>query len=331
MLRLLAQRLLGAVPVLLVLALVIFILQQVAPVDQVVSIVGENAPPEVYDRAYAELGLDDPLPTQYVRYLSNLVQGDLGQSSVTRRPISTDLGVFLVNSMELIVFTLVLIVVMGAFLGMATAQGWRGSGILRVVMICGASVPVFLGALLGLLFFYRQLGWLPATGRTSIADAPTGPTGLLTVDGLLAGRLNVTIDALQHLALPAFCMSLGPAVSGGRILRSSLQQTLRSDHVRTAKAKGISEKQVLIKHALRNASGPVFAIWGLQFASLFGATIVVERIFAYPGVGLYISQAIGKGDFTTIAAITMVLGVLYVFANTVVDLMQAVADPRIRF
>ena len=214
---------------------------------------------------------------------------------------------------------------------MATAQGWRGAGVLRLVMICGASVPVFLAGLVGLMLLYRRLGWLPATGRTGVADAPTGPTGLLTLDGLLHGRLDVTIDALQHLAMPAFCLAIRPAVSVGRVLRSSLQHTLRSDFVRTARAKGLGEKRILVTHALRNSSGPVMALWGLEFASLFGATIVVETIFAFPGVGLYISQAIAKGDFNTIAAITIVLGLLYVLANTVVDLVQALLDPRIRF
>lgn len=329
--KLLAQRLLGAVPVMLVLVLVVFVLREIAPVDQVVSLVGEKAPPEVYERVREELGLNDPLPTQYVNYLGDLAHGDLGQSSVTRRPIAEDLDRFLRATLELVLVTFFLIVALGVFLGMATAQGWRGAGGLRLVMICGASVPVFLAALVGLMFFYRRLGWLPATGRTGISDAPTGPTGLLTVDGILHARLDVTVDALLHLAMPAFCMAIRPAVSVGRVLRSSLQHTLRSDYVRTARAKGLGEKRILIKHALRNSSGPVMALWGLEFASLFGATIVVETIFAFPGVGLYISQAIGKGDFNTIAAITIVLGLLYVLANTVVDLVQALLDPRIRF
>jgi peptide/nickel transport system permease protein len=126
-------------------------------------------------------------------------------------------------------------------------------------------------------------------------------------------------------------MALGPAVSVGRVLRSSLTHTLRSDYVRTARAKGLRERRVLAKHALRNSVGPALALGGVTLASLFGTTILVEVIFAYPGVGLYISQAIGKGDFNTIAGVTVVLGVLYVFLNTVVDLLQAAADPRIRF
>ena len=331
MLKLLAQRLVAAIPVLLILALVVFVLRQIAPVDEVVSLIGEKAPPEVYAQARHDMGLDDPLPTQYVRYIGKTIRGDLGTSNVTRRPVSTDLGKVLKVTLELVMLTFFLIVVFGVFLGLATAQGWRGSGVLRVLMISGASIPVFLTALLGLLFFYRRLGWLPAIGRSSVFDAPTGPTGLVTVDGILHGRLDVTIDALKHLIMPAACLAIRPSVSVGRVLRSSLTQTLRADHIRTARAKGLGEKTILIKHALRNSSGPVLALWGLEIASLFGATIVVEKIFAFPGIGLYISQAIEKGDFNTIAAITMMLGLLYVISNTVVDLLQAYADPRIRF
>jgi len=330
MLKVFSRRLIGAIPVLLVLALVVFILQKLAPVDPAVALVGEKAPAEVLERAREQLGLNDPVPTQYVNYVGKVVRGDLGESSVTRRPVATDLGKFLPATLELVLFTFVLTVVFGVFLGMATSQGWRGSGVLRVVMVCGSSVPVFLLALIGMLVFYRNLGWLPATGRTSIRNAPDGPTGLLTLDGLLHGRFDVFSDALKHLILPGACMAIGPAVSIGRVLRSSLSQTLRSDFVRTARAKGLGEKRILLKHAVRNSAGPVLALGGLQLASLFGATIVIEGIFAFPGLGLYTSQAIGKGDFNTIAGITMVLGLLYVVANILVDLAQASTDPRIR-
>jgi peptide/nickel transport system permease protein len=197
-------------------------------------------------------------------------------------------------------------------------------------MVSASSLPVFLTALLGIILFYRTLGWLPATGRTSIPDAPVAPTGFLLIDGLLSFRFDVVYDAWMHLVLPATCLALAPAVAIGRVLRSSLQHVLRSEYVRTARAKGLRESRVLIKHALRNSVGPMLAMAGLQFAALFAAELVIEVIFAWPGVGLYTAQAISKGDFTTIAGITLALGALYVLANTIVDLAQAAADPRIR-
>jgi peptide/nickel transport system permease protein len=330
MLKLCARRLGAAVGILLVLAATVFVLQEVSPTDPVRAIVGERANATVVEAAREELGYNDPLPVQYVRYVGKVATGDLGRSAVTRHPVAEDLQVFVPATLELVLFAFGLAVILGIGLGAATAGSWRGAGLLRLVMVSGSSVPVFLAALLGILVFYRTLGWLPATGRSSIPDAPVVPTGFLLVDGLLNGRLDVVGDAFVHLLLPAVCLALAPAVAIGRVLRSSLQHVLRSEYVRTARAKGLRESHVLARHALRNSVGPMLAMAGLQFAALFATELVLEVIFAWPGIGLYTAQAIGKGDFTTIAGITLTLGVLYVVANTLVDVGQAAADPRIR-
>jgi peptide/nickel transport system permease protein len=279
--------------------------------------------------AREKMGLNDPAPVQYVRYVGKVAHGDLGNSAVTRRPVSEDLGTFVPATLELVLTAFAMALVLGVVLGVATASRWRGAGLLRAVMLAGSSLPVFLTGALGIILFYRQLDVLPATGRTSIHNAPGGPTGFLLLDGLLAGRLDVVSDAWQHLVLPAACLALAPAVAIGRVLRSSLVSSLRSEYVRTARAKGLSELRVVAKHAMRNSAGPVLAMSGLQIAALFGAELVVEVMFAWPGMGLYTSQAVNKGDFTSIAGITLVLGALYVVANAIVDLLQAAADPRI--
>lgn len=329
MLLTLSRRFLGAIPVLLVLVAVVFTLQKIAPVDPVVALVGEKAPPEVYEAAREKLGLNDPLPVQLFTYLGKAVHGDLGVSTVTRTPVTDNILEFLPVTLELVFVAGILIAVIGFFLGLATAQGWRGSGVLRVVMISGASVPVFLACLLAMLIFYRWLGILPATGQASAYDAPSGPTHFLLIDSLLAGRPALFWDALMHLILPALCIAITPAVAVGRVLRSSLESTMKAEYARTARAKGLGEKQILIQHALRNALGPVFALLGLQLAAMIGNSIVVEMIFARPGIGLFISQAISKGDFNTIAGVTLVIGALYVLANIFVDALQAAADPRV--
>jgi peptide/nickel transport system permease protein len=329
MVSVLSKRFMGAVPVLLVLVLVVFVLQKVAPVDPVAALVGEKASPDVYAAARHKLGLDQPLPVQFWQYLVHAVQGNLGQSTVTRTSVAGDITKFLPVTGELIFAAMVMIVVIGVFLGLATAQGWRGAGVLRIVMISGASVPVFLASLLGMMIFYRWLNILPVTGQTSYYDAPTGPTHFLLIDSLLAGRPEVFFDDIKHLLLPAFCVAITPAVSVGRVLRSSLEGTLRSDYLRTARAKGLGEKRILIRHALRNSLGPVLALCGLQLAAMVGSSIVIELIFARPGIGLYISQAIDKGDFNTIAGTTLVVGLIYVVANILVDVAQAAADPRV--
>jgi ABC-type dipeptide/oligopeptide/nickel transport system permease component len=329
MLTVLPRRLLGAIPVLLVLVLAVFTLQKVAPVDPVAALVGAKASPEVYAAARHKLGLDQPLPVQFWQYLVHAVQGDLGQSSLTRTPVVSDIAKYLPVTLELLFVALIFTAIIGFFLGLATAQGWRGSGVLRVVMVSGASVPVFLACLLGMLVFYRFVQILPITDQTSYIDAPDGPTHSLLVDSVLAGRPEVFFDDLYHLVLPAFCLALTPAVAVGRVLRSSLEATLRADHTRTARALGLGEKRILIVHTLRNSLGPVFALMGLQIAVMIGNCILVELIFARPGIGLYISRAIDKADFNAIAGVTLVIGLLYVVTNIVVDALQSVADPRV--
>lgn len=329
MLRFVLKRVASTVGVLLFLTAVVFVLQKATPIDGVRASLGANASRELVAAERHRLGYDRPLVVQYTQYVEDLAQGDLHESLRTRKPVSTDLGTYLPATLELMLVALLVAVVLGTLLGVAAASGWRGAGALRMVLVTGASAPVFLLALLGILLFYRRLGWLPATGRTSLFDAPTGPTGLLTLDGLAHGRFDVLRDALSHLVLPAVCLALGPAVGIARTLRSSLLTNLQADHARTARAKGLRDVQVLLRHALRNAAGPALSMAGVQVGLMFATVVVVESVFAWPGIGLYVVQSIPRGDFPAIAGVTLVLGALYVVANSVVDLLQAVADPRI--
>ena len=197
-------------------------------------------------------------------------------------------------------------------------------------MILGASIPPFLLAFAGILIFSRRLGWLPGTGRTSYRDFDVGPTGLLTVDSLLAGRLDVFVDAIRHLVLPALTIAILSAVAIGRVLRSSLRTSLRSSYARTARAKGLREGVVIVRHGLRNAAGPAITMAGLQLGLMFAGVVIVETIFAWPGIGWYMAQSIPTNDFAAIGAVTIVLGAVYVVVNALVDILQMVADPRIR-
>jgi peptide/nickel transport system permease protein len=325
----LTKRLGAMVLILFVLAGVVFTLQQVTPTDPVHVMLGANASKAQIAAERHKLGYDKPLPERYVSYVGDLVHGDLQMSLRTRRPVTTDLGAYLPATFELALFGMVLAVVLGALLGLATAARSRGSGLLRIVMVAGASAPPFLLALVGILLFYRRLHWLPATGRTAFRDAPDGPTGLLTIDSLVHGRFDVFTDALKHLVLPGLCVAILPAVSIGRVLRSSLVTTLRTDHVRTARAKGLKESTVLLRHALRNSAGPALSMGGLQVGLMFAGVVVIEQIFAWPGIGLYTVQSIPRSDFPAIAGVTLVLGAAYVVVNALVDILQAAADPRI--
>ena len=223
----------------------------------------------------------------------------------------------------------IIALILAVLLAFSTTLKWRGSAVLRAILFTGASAPMFLLGIVGLIVFYQKLGWVPANGRTAISNPPTGPTGLLTVDGLLAGRLDVVSDALHHLMLPALVIALGPAVAIGRVLRSSLLTDMDSDYARTARAKGLPEGRIVASHVLRNCVGSALSMTGLQVGLMFSGVLVVEQVFGWPGIGQYIAQSIPVADFPAIAGVTLMLGALYVFINTAVDLLQAAADPRI--
>jgi peptide/nickel transport system permease protein len=325
------KRLMAMIVILLVLSASIFILQKLSKTDPVHAYLGANASKEAIAQERHILGYDRPLIDQYAHYIRGLFTGNLGQSLRTRRPVSTDLGAYLPATIELTMFGLFLSVLLGGLLGLASAGRWRGAGLFRLVMLSGASAPSFLLALLGILLFFNRLHWLPATGDTGYTNAPTGPTGILVIDTLVHGQWSMFTDAWTHLILPGVCVALGPAVSIGRVLRTSLVTNLRSDFVRTARAKGLTERVVLFRHALRNSVGAALSMTGLQAGLMFAGVVVIETVFAWPGIGLYTDQSIPAADFPAIGGVTLVLGVGYVVINTLVDILQAVADPRVAF
>lgn len=323
------SRLAAMVAILVALTAVMFVLQRISPLDPVHAQLGGSASQAAIAARRHELGLDRPLPVQFWHYLTAAAHGDFGTSYRTRRPVSTDLANFVPATLELALYALVIALLLATLLAFATTLRWPGSGVLRAVLFTGASTPLFLLSILGLIVFYKQLGWVPANGRSAISGVPTGPTGLLTVDGLLAGRFDVVGDALNHLILPALVIALGPAVAIGRVLRSSLLTDVDSDYARTAKAKGLGPARILLRHVLRNCVGAVLSMTGLQVGLMFSGVLVVEQVFGWPGVGQYIAQSIPVADFPAIAGVTLLLGATYVVINTVVDLLQAAADPRV--
>jgi len=329
MITLIIKRLAAAVVIIVFLTAVMFTLQKVSPVDPVHAMLGAQASGREILTERRRLGLDRPVVEQYVSYLAGLPRGNLGMSYRTRRPVSTDLGSFVPATAELSTYALLFALILAALLAIGSTLRWPGAALLRVGLIAGASVPAFLLAIAGILVFYQRLGWLPATGRTNYTGAPTGPTGFLTIDGLIAGRPAVTLDALRHLLMPALAVAAVPAVSIGRVLRSSLISGMRSDYVRTARAKGLSERHIVVGHVLRNCLGAALSMTGLQVGLMFSGVLVVEQVFAWPGIGQYMAQSIPAGDFPAIAGVTLLLGVVYVAVNAIVDILQAVADPRI--
>jgi peptide/nickel transport system permease protein len=325
-----AKRLGAMVVIIVSLAGVVFYLQKISPLDPVHALLGGQASQQAVASERHVLHLDQPFLSQFGHYLGGLLHGDLGHSYRTRRAVRTDLGEYVPATLELAFFGMVIALFLGSLMAFASTLRWKGAGLFRGILLLGASAPTFLLGIGGIIIFYEKLGWLPANGRTSIDDAPTGPTKLLTVDSLLHARFDVWWNAIEHLMMPATAIALGPAVAIGRVLRSSLAGELRSDYARTARAKGLSEGQILRRHILRNAVGATLSMTGLQVGLMFAGVLVIEQVFSWPGVGQYVAQSIPVADFPAIAGVTLLLGVAYVVINTIVDLLQAVADPRIK-
>jgi peptide/nickel transport system permease protein len=320
----------AAVVVGLALVAVVFLLQEASEFDPVRAKVGAGATTEVVEAERERLGYNDPLPQRYADYVADVGRGDLGTSLRTGRPVAEDVREFAPASLELVLVALVIGLPIALLLGVASAARWRGSGVFKFVVLAGASAPSFLLALVGVILLFKTLHLLPSSGRVSVADPPDGPTSFLLIDGVLAGRPAVVWDAATHALLPAIAIALAPAAAVGRVLRSALIVNLRSDQVRTARAKGLTDWQVIARHCMRNSAGPTLAMGGLMLGLVFANLAVVETIFSWPGLGAYVAQSIPKGDFPAIAGVTLLFGLLYVLVNTAVDILQAAADPRIK-
>jgi peptide/nickel transport system permease protein len=328
---LLAQRLLALIAVLFGLAVIVFVLQAVIPADPARAMVGASAPKSVVEAKRHELGYDKPLPQRFLDYVDRLLHGNLQESLRTRNPVSKDLATFAPATLELALAAAAIAGALGVGLGLMLVGAGRAARVLRIVLISGASVPTFLTALLAILLFYSTLHLLPASGRVDdTLVLPSGPTKLLLIDSLLHGEPNLLWSTLTHLLMPALTLALLPALAIARTLATSCEKVMREDYVRTARSKGLKERTVLLRHALRNASGPALTMSGLQFGLLLGGIVVVEQIFAWPGLGLYLDQSIAYADFPAITGVTLLLGTAYVLVNFFVDLAQAWADPRIR-
>ena len=334
--RYIIRRLLFAIPLILGITVVAFLIANAVPADPINANLPQNAlnDPELVAAFRARWGLDRPPIEQYFVYLGNLLQGDLGVSIKTKNPVLEDIVQFLPATMELATVSIVVGLIIGISLGIVSAV-WRNSWIdylARIFALIGVSFPVFLLALIGLTLFHAELGWVAGPGRLGfLVPDPPQVTGWFTIDSLLAGEWNTFLDALSHLVLPSFI--LGSFVSGiiARITRSSLLEELNADYVRTARAKGLHEHTVVLKHALSNALIPVVTIIGLLYGNLLAGAVLTESIFAWPGLGRYAFRASTSQDFPAIMGVSMLIALIYVLVNFLVDMLYYFLDPRIRF
>ena len=333
MLAYIVRRLIAIPFLLLGVASVSFVLAQMTKGDPLAALVPERmmSNPEIVNAVKAEWGLDQPLPLRYVTYIGNLLQGDLGTSFTTRRPVSTDIAERLPATLELVIAAMIIGTALGLSLGLLSARfrGTATDGLSRVFALIGSSLPIFWSGLILLYIFSVRFSIVPGTGRLPPrVTPPPDVTGFYTIDALIAGDLSLFTQALAHLALPAFV--LGWAVTGiiTRIVRSSLIEGLSQDYARTARAKGAPERRVLIGHALPNAMIPLLTILGFTFAYLITGAVLTEAIFAWPGIGSYITVSLLANDMNAVLGGTVVIGVIFVGLNLFSDLLYRFFDPR---
>jgi peptide/nickel transport system permease protein len=327
--RFAVERTVALAGVLLALTAIVFVLERQVPANPVRALLGTSASQSAVEEKKHELYLDRPVPVQFEHFVVRALHGDLGTSLHTRRPVMTDIRDFLPATLELALTAAVLAGIIGIGVGLFTAGG--GGRTTRLGLLAFASIPQFLLGLVLLLVFYSYLHWLPGQGRLSSGVAPPPRlTGMYTLDALLHGQPSTFTDAARHLVLPAITLAIIPAVAIARTLRSSMQTTMRSDYVRTARAKALPERTVLVRHGLRNSAQAPLTMAGLQVGLLLAGVVVVESIFAFPGLGLYTVRSIQTFDLAAVAGVCLVFGVVYVVVNAMVDLFQAWADPRIR-
>jgi peptide/nickel transport system permease protein len=333
LLQILSRRLVLGIVVVFGVLVVTFIISRLIPGDPARLMAGEHATRETVQHMRHVLGLDRPLPEQFVVYMARLARGDLGTSIRTERPVSEDIRRFFPATIELSLAALLFAVAAGVPLGVIAAvdkDGWIDQ-VVRTVSIVGISMPAFWLGLLLLDLFYNWLGILPGTGRLDEGiSAPPSITGMFTVDALLAGQWRTLRDALSHLALPAFTLGFVNLGVIMRQIRSAMIEVLQEDYIRTARAGGLSPARIIVGHALRNAMIPSLTMLGLLFGDLLYGAVLTETIFAWPGMGNYVIQSISFLDFPSIMGFALVASLAYVLLNLAVDMSYMLLDPQIR-
>lgn len=316
------------------LILVTFVIGRLMPIDPVIALAGDHAPPEVVARVRAEFGLDRPLYVQFGIYLAHLARGDLGTSVMTARPVTEDLARYFPATFELATAAILLAVLAGLPLGVAAAarEGSALDHAVRLITMTGQSVPVFVLGLLALLVFYVKLGIAPGTGELDVAYEGLVPrrTGMLLIDALLAGEGDVARDALAHLALPALVLALYSLAVIARLTRAFMLEALGAEYILTARAKGLSPARVLWRHAFANIAVPLLTVIALAYAGLLEGAVLTETVFSWPGLGLYLTTSLLNADMNAVLGATLLIGTVYLGLNLCADLAYRLLDPRVR-
>lgn len=328
-------RILATIPMVLIVVSLVFLVVRVMPGDPVRAMLRPGAPQEYVDEIKHSLGLDKPIAVQYVQYLASLLRGDLGTSisPVRGRSVALDLREKFVATLELSIFSIVITAVVGVFTGAYAARRRRSvvDYSFRLYSIVIYSIPVFWLGLMFQLIFGVYLGWLPVYGRVGTGMSPQNITGLYVLDSILTGNIPSLISSVTHLILPS--LTLGLYLSGifTRLTRANMLDVLQQDYITAARARGLPEKVVVYKHALKNAFIPILTMLGLEFALLMAGAVLTETTFSWPGLGRFLVERIGYRDFPSIQGGVVFFALLVAGVSLVVDIIYAYLDPRIRY
>ncbi|WP_407920720.1 ABC transporter permease [Frigidibacter oleivorans] len=313
---------------------VTFVIGRLVPVDPVLAVVGDRATASTYDRVFKELGLDQPIWVQFWLYLTDVFRGDFGESFLTKRPILQDIGRVFPATLELATTGVIIGTVLGIPLGVLAAvrQGGLTDQVVRVIGLVGYSAPIFWLALLGLLLFYARLGWVAGPGRVDIAYEYdfTVRTGILLLDTALQGRWAAFGNVFSHLILPGSLLGYFSMAYISRMTRSFMLGELAQEYVIAARVKGVPEWRIIWVHALKNAAVPLITVVVLSYMHLLEGSVLTETVFAWPGLGMYLTNSLQNADMNAVLGCTLLIGTCFVGLNMLSDLLYRLLDPRVR-
>ena len=311
---------------------VTFFIGRVVPIDPVLAVVGDQAPKDVYEAVRRELGLDQSLLVQFWIYIQKMAAGDFGHSLVTNRLVSEDIARVFPATLELATLATIVGVMVGVPMGVAGAV-WQDrwpDQIVRVVGLVGYSMPIFWLGIIALLVFYGILGWVNGPGRLGVVFEDMVPrvTGVILIDSAIAGEWEVFRNAIGHVVLPSAVLGYFSVAYIARMTRSSMLEQLNQEYISTARAKGVSEARIIWVHALRNVAVPLVTVIALSYARLLEGAVLTETVFAWPGLGRYLTTALLAADMNAVLGATLVVGVIFVAINLLSDLLYRLLDPR---
>lgn len=333
MFKYILKRLAMLIPVLLGVSIIVFVVMHVFTTDPTGIILGQHATADQIQKLRQTLGLNDPVPVQYWHFLKGAVKGNLGNSLVTQTSVTKEIFSRFPATIELAVVAIIIASIVGISIGVISAVKRNSivDYLSMVVALLGVSMPIFWLGLMLIVLFAVTFRILPVSGRITIGLEPNHVTGLYLLDSLLTGNMDAFFDALKHILLPAIALASYSTAIIARMTRSTMLEIIKQDYIRTARAKGLFERVVIVSHALRNALIPVITVIGLQLGSLLGGAVLTETVFAWPGIGSYTIDAILKSDYPVVQGAVIILATVFVVVNLLVDLLYACLDPRIKF